>query len=122
MRPDYPRVVATEGLHITYRRSGGIAGVDMAAECLGADLPQDQAQVASDLLAAPTTTPERGADANADSSTAHSRAGADQFSYTVRITQGPRSRTFNWSEGTVPDHARPLLTTLGGFSEPSRVQ
>jgi hypothetical protein len=112
--------VATEGLHITYRRSGGIAGIDMAAECLGADLPQDQAQVASDLLAAPTNTPAR-ARAKADTSAAPLRSGADQFSYTVRITQGARSRTFTWSEGTVPDHARPLLTTLGGFSQPSGV-
>lgn len=105
--------MASEGLHIIYRRTGGFAGIAMAADCLGADLPDDQAQVASDLLgepnleAPPTQLPG---------------PGADQFTYTLLITQGTRSRTFSWSEGTVPDVARPLLATLGGLSAPSRVR
>jgi hypothetical protein len=114
--------VAREGLHITYRRSGGIAGIDMAADCLAADLPGEQAQVAADLLGEPTSAPARGAPAKHDAAPARSGTGADQFTYTVRIMRGSRSRTFSWSEGTVPDLARPLLATLGGLSQPSRVR
>ena len=114
--------MASEGLHITYRRSGGIAGIDLAAECAGADLPEDQAQVASDLIAAPATG-RAGEGAKAEPSPApYGGPGVDQFTYTVRITRGARGRTFNWSEGTVPDLARPLLATLGGLSEPRRGQ
>ena len=112
--------MAREGLHITYRRSGGIAGIYLAAECTGADLPEDQAQVASDLIAAGQAGGER---AKAEPSPAPCGGpGVDQFTYTVRITRGARGRTFNWSEGTVPDSARPLLATLGGLSEPRRGQ
>jgi hypothetical protein len=115
-------VVASEGLHVTYRRSGGFAGIDMAAECLGPDLPEDQAQAASDLLGEPTSASTHGEEAKADPPAASSPGpGADQFTYTVRIRDGARSRTFTWSEGTVPDVARPLLDTLAGLSAPSPV-
>jgi hypothetical protein len=115
--------VASEGLRITYRRSGGIVGIDMAADCLGADLPDDQAQLASDLLGEPSGSQPRGDEARPETPPSPSSGpGADQFTYTVRIVQGARRRTFNWTEGTVPDFARPLLATLGGLSEPSRVR
>ena len=114
--------MASEGLRITYRRSGGIAGIEMAAGCLGADLPKDQAQVASDLLGEPTSDHARGEAKPGTPSAPSSGPGADQFNYTVRITHGTRSRTFNWSEARVPDLARPLLATLGGLSEPSSVR
>ena len=111
----YPRGVATEELHLTYRRSGGFAGIVMAAECLGADLPEDQARVASDLLGA---SAEAGGGERA--SAPPPSPGADQFSYTVRIRRGARSRTVTWSDSTVPDLARPLLSTLGALAQPTR--
>ncbi|WP_406831989.1 protealysin inhibitor emfourin [Pedococcus sp. KACC 23699] len=107
--------MATEELHLIYRRSGGFAGIVMAAECLGADLPEDQARVATDLLGA-TTEAEGGERA----SPPPPGPGADQFSYTVRIRQGARSRTLTWSDSTVPELARPLLSTLGALAQPTR--
>ena len=117
----YPRTVATDELHITYRRSGGFAGIDMAAECVAADLPQDQAELAADLLGAPDDG--EGADATGDDvATPRSgqAPGADQFTYTVRVVQGARSRTLRWVDTTVPEEARPLLATLGGLAKPTR--
>lgn len=117
-RQPYPGVVATEELHLTYRRSGGIAGIVMAAECLGADLPEDQAHVASDLLDADSAGAEGAERASAPTSPAGQ--GADQFSHTVRVRQGTRSRTVTWSDSTVPELARPLLSTLSGLAQPTR--
>lgn len=126
--------MATEELHITYRRSGGFAGIDMAAECLGADLPEEQARVAADLLGATddgqatAATTGTGDDGRAPAAPAGERAtprsgpgpGADQFTYTVRVVQGGRSRTVTWADTTVPEEARPLLATLGGLASPRR--
>lgn len=109
--------MATEELHLTYRRSGGFAGIVMAAECLGADLPEAQARLASDLLGA-SAEAEGGERASAP--TPPPSPGADQFSYTVRISQGARSRTVEWSDSTVPELARPLLSTLGALAQPTR--
>lgn len=104
---------------MTYRRSGGIAGLDLVAECAGSDLPEDHAQVARDLLDAPAGAAERGGPGTVPSS-ARSLPGADRFTYTVHISEGTRHRTFTWSEGTVPTSAEPLLTTLGGLAAPQR--
>jgi hypothetical protein len=118
--------VPTEELRITYRRSGGIAGIDMAAECLATDLPEEQARVAADLLGATDedqARAERGAGAAGAGSAGALSApgpGADQFTYTVRVVSGDRSRTLSWSDSTVPDGARPLLATLAGLARPTR--
>ena len=125
----YPRCVATEELHITYRRSGGFAGIELAAECLGADLPEEQAQVAAALLGGSGTGKEpagaRTSPAGADEDAAPSTpgpTGADQFTYTLRVVQGDRSRTVTWADTTVPEGARPLLATLGGLARPTRAR
>ena len=123
--------MATDELHITYRRSGGFAGIDMAAECLAADLPEDQAKVAADLLAAADdgrATGGTAADAQVPDATGDDAAtprsgqgpGADQFTYTVRVVRGGRSRTVTWADTTVPEGARPLLATLGSLARPTR--
>ncbi|MFC8502505.1 protealysin inhibitor emfourin [Pedococcus sp. NPDC057267] len=123
--------MATEELHITYRRSGGFAGIDLVAECLGADLPEDQAQVAAALLGgsgsgnapagpgAPTST---AGSVEGTAPPAPGPTGADQFTYTVHVVQGRRSRTVTWADTTVPDEARPLLATLGGLARPTRAR
>lgn len=131
MTGTYPRTVAMDELHITYRRSGGFAGIDMLAECLGADLPEDQAQVAADLLGVADdgrATGGTAADAQVPDETGDDAApprsgqapGADQFTYTVRVVRGARSRTLTWADTTVPEEARPLLATLGGLARPTR--
>ena len=120
-RRTYPRAVATEELRIAYRRSGGIAGIDMAAECLAADLPEDQARVAADLLGA--TDEDQASGERDDGAAAAGSApgpGADRFTYTVRVASGARSRTLSWSDSTVPEGARPLLATLAGLARPTR--
>lgn len=114
-RPGPPRAADSDGLHLTFHRSGGFAGIDLVAECPGVDLPQDQVKVAFDLLAAPTS--DR---VGHDSSPASSpfTTGADQFTYTVHIVEGTRRRTFTWSEASVPNSVRPLLALLGARSKP----
>jgi len=107
--------VANE-LHVSYRRSGGIAGVDLVAECAEADLSGDQVQVASDLLSGSAGGHEAGTEQSASSR----GVGADQFTYTLDISRGAHRRTLTWSEGGVPAPARSLLDTLGGLSEPHR--
>ena len=115
--------MGAEELRITYRRSGGFAGVALEAQCRGADLPEDQAQLASDLLAA---TDEAGMpSADAEGAVASSPGpgpgpGADQFTYRLEVVQGTRRRTVSWSDTTVPDAARPLLATLAGLARPTR--
>lgn len=110
--------MASDELHITYLRSGGFAGVDLAAECAGPDLPEDQFRVATDLLSGASkaevpVNPEDSKDARP-----YAGPGADQFTYTVRLSHNQRHRTFHWSDGNVPDVVKPLLTTLGGLAEP----
>ena len=121
--------MATDELHITYRRSGGFAGIDLAAECLGADLPEEQAQVAAGLLGGSDSgdAPDPGGARHRPAGEAGEAApasptptGADQFTHTVRVEQGRRSRTVTWADTTVPVEARPLLATLGGLARPSR--
>lgn len=110
-----------EGLHITYRRSGGIAGIDVSTECTGADLTEDEAQVVADLLSSPEGARASGKRATAEPPTApHIALGFDQFTHTVRIQRGSRARTFTWSDGTVPTSALPLLVTLRGLAKPQR--
>jgi hypothetical protein len=110
--------VTSDELHITYLRSGGFAGVDMTAECVGPDLPEGQLHVATDLVrgAWNSAVPENPKDS--EDSTPDAGRGADQFTYTVHLSEGPRHRTFHWSDGNVPDAVRPLLATLGGLAEP----
>ena len=113
--------MASEELRITYRRSGGFAGVALEAQCRGADLPEDQAQLASDLLIATDEAGMPSADAeDAVASSAGPGPGADQFTYRLEVVQGTRRRTVSWSDTTVPDAARPLLATLAGLARPTR--
>jgi hypothetical protein len=113
--------VGTEELRITYRRSGGFAGVALEAQCRGADLPEDQAQLAADLLAAPEEAGMPSADAEgAVASSTGPGPGADQFTHRLEVVQGARRRTVSWSDTTIPDAARPLLATLAGLARPTR--
>ncbi len=110
--------MASDELHITYLRSGGFAGIDMAAECSGPDLPEGQLHVATDLLGGASSTRAPDKPKGAEDARPDAALGADQFTYTVHLSRGRRHRTFQWSDGNVPDGVRPLLATLGGLAEP----
>lgn len=104
---------------MTYRRSGGFAGLDLVAECAGSDLPEGHAQVARDLLDAPADAAV-GAGPSTVSPPPGSLPGADRFTYTVGISEGARHRTFTWSDAAVPTSAQPLLAALGALAVPQR--
>lgn len=98
-------------LRITYRRSGGFAGIDLAADTHAHELPEDQAALATQLLA----SSQPPADADAPQS-----GPPDQFSYQLHLDDGTRRETYHWSESKVPDAVRPLLKTLNGRAAPAR--
>jgi Emfourin len=96
-------------MRLTYRRSGGLAGIDLTADAKSDDLPSGQADVARQLLTRAATA-TRGASVP---------QGADQFSYTLELDDGTRHRTFHWMEHEVPGDVQPLLTALQRRAHPS---
>jgi hypothetical protein len=101
--------VNAHGLRLSYRRSGGLAGLDLTADAKSDDLPSGQADLARQLLTrAPTATPGPPVP-----------LGADQFSYTLELDDGSRHRTFHWMEHEVPGDVQPLLTALQRRAHPS---
>jgi hypothetical protein len=92
-----------------YRRSGGLAGIDMAAEAQSDDLPTEQAELARQLLSRPPVAVAKTA----------ATGGADQFSYQLRLDDGTRHQSFHWTEHDVPDDVRPLLSTLNHLAHPA---
>ncbi len=96
-------------MRIQYRRSGGIAGIDMTASLDSAELPVEQAQLAAGLLhpagtlAAPAASP----------------APPDGFSYELTVHDGEQAQTHNWSETEVPAVVQPLLASLGQRAQPA---
>jgi hypothetical protein len=90
-------------------RSGGLAGLDMVATVDSADLPPDQQDVVSTLVAEDLRGPG-----------ASRPGGADQFSYQLEIQQGGRTVKRHWDEPEVHESVRPLLGTLTRQAKPSR--
>jgi hypothetical protein len=90
-------------------RSGGLAGLDMVATVDSADLPPDQQDVVSTLVAEDLRGPG-----------ASRPGGADQFSYQLEIQQGGRTVKRHWEEPEVHESVRPLLGTLTRQAKPSR--
>jgi hypothetical protein len=103
----------TSGLHVRYRRSGGIAGVDLVAHTLAEELSAEQAGIAADLLADGPSAgePENPAEAPP--------AQPDQFSYELHLSDGENDRTYRWEDRQVPEHVRPLLAELGRRARPA---
>jgi Emfourin len=96
-------------VRLTYRRTGGLAGIDLTADAQSDDLPTEQAHLARQLLTdAPTAPPQRSV-----------QQGADQFNYTLELDDGTRHRTFHWGEHEVPGDVQPLLTALNRRARPS---
>ena len=97
------------GVRLTYRRTGGLAGIDLTADAQSDELPTAQADVVRRLLRrSPRAT--RGPSGP---------EGADQFSYTLELDDGTRRRTFHWGQHEVPGDVQPLLTALNRRAHPS---
>jgi hypothetical protein len=89
-------------------RSGGLAGVNMVATVDSADLPADQQEVVSTLLAGDLRGPGLGRP-----------GGADQFSYQLEIKDGDNTVTRHWLEPEVHEKVRPLLAALTRQARPA---
>jgi hypothetical protein len=100
---------STSDIAISYRRSGGIAGVDLVAELHSGDLTADDAAVVRNLLARPPAAKP-----------ASSAPRPDQFDHELTLAHGSSRQAFHWSDGEVPDEARPLLAALRRRAEPTR--
>lgn len=99
-------------LRIGYRRSGGFAGIELAAEVSADELATEPAALANRLLADPAFgAPVRPADAFPSA--------ADQFDYQLDLDDGSRRHSFHWAQFQVPDAVRPLLTALTERAAPS---
>jgi hypothetical protein len=99
----------TDPVHINYRRSGGLAGIDMVARVELRELPAEVAQVVTTLI----TDPPAGADQPG-------RGGVpDGFSHELTIEDGDRTYNYQWQDPLIPDFVRPLLTALGPYLHPS---
>lgn len=94
-------------MRIEYRRSGGIAGIDLTASADADELPAELSPVASALLrdAFPARPTGPGM--------------PDGFNYELTVHEAGRARTHHWSEGEVPEVVRPLLTDLGSRAHPA---
>ncbi|SDP78422.1 hypothetical protein SAMN04487914_13928 [Arthrobacter sp. ok909] len=108
-------------LHVSYQRSGGIAGITMAAEAAEPDLPDDVALIAVSLLGGASDMGIRPfSPAEEANSQALPAPGADQFTYELEVSRGSESQTFRWSDTTMPDQVRPLVYSLAQRSQPIR--
>lgn len=94
-------------MRIEFRRSGGLAGIDMTASIDAQDLPAEQAQLATELIASPPPPPGDGGGT------------PDRFSYELTLREGERTQTHRWGETQIPDSVRPLLADLTGRAKPA---
>lgn len=96
-------------VHIDYRRTGGIAGIDMIASVDATDLPAEQARLVNALLTDPRAEPP----------TPSVGGAPDQFSYELTINNGDQTSTRRWEEAQVPEAVRSLLATLAERAYPA---
>jgi hypothetical protein len=97
-------------LRIDYRRTGGFAGIEIAADLAADQLPPPMAELAARLL----TDPALGAPVRSAVP-----GGADHFGYQLRLTDGSRQHTFQWTDFTVPNLVRPLLSAANQVARPT---
>lgn len=96
-------------MHVEFRRSGGIAGIDMTANVDTQQLPDEQAEVVAEL-AKPGSPPAAPANAGGP---------PDTFHYELTVHDGDHTRTHHWAANDVPDTVRPLLADLGRRAQPA---
>jgi hypothetical protein len=97
-------------VRVAFRRSGGLAGVTMAADVDADQLGSSHAAVVEDLLA----------DEPAPAEQTSGGSGPDRFSYELTVHDADRSRTYRWGESEVPEPVRPLIDELSARAEPTR--
>jgi len=101
--------VPTVPMRVEFRRSGGMAGIDMTASVDTAELPVEQAEVAAALMSPGSVPPSPAAAAGAP----------DRFSYELTVRDGEHTQTHHWTETPVPEVVQPLLTGLGHRARPA---
>lgn len=108
--------MASSTVRIRYRRSGGLAGIELAADGTAEELPDEQAALADRMLAGDPSADGGGVMAGSKAGSTR----ADGFEYELRIEDGDHSRTFHWSDTDVPASVRPLLDAMQARSTPVR--
>jgi hypothetical protein len=93
---------------IDFTRSGGVAGVILAASLETADLAADDAIGLGRLLEELPRLPAR------------EGQGADQFSYRLEVDVGGRRQAWTFSESQVPPELRPALSRLAQLAVAAR--
>lgn len=96
------------GVRVDFRRTGGIAGLDLISSADEAELGE-HAAVARQLLAAPPAEPVSAGPA----------PGADRFQYELVVHGDGRSRTVRFGDSTIPDEVRPLIDGLTKRAKPA---
>ena len=95
-------------MRINFERSGGFAGMRITTTVDTQSLPADQASELNQLVASsgffnlPATIPSTG--------------GADQYTYTVTISDQGRQHTVVVKDGSIPPALQPLLQRLTGLA------
>jgi hypothetical protein len=96
-------------IRIKFHRSGGFAGIPLAATATADQLPEDHAAALEGLL---TAGAPGGTHATAPS------GGADRFQYQLDLDDGQRHRSYTWDETQVPEAIQPVLGTLTRMAKP----
>ena len=93
-------------VQVHYRRSGGIAGLDLVADVPAADLQPADARTVADLVAHPPTATPQG-------------RVPDELTHELTLQTGSAEHAFVWGDTQVPDALRPLLSSLRALAAPS---
>jgi hypothetical protein len=100
-------------MKISYRRTGGFAGMVMTFNLNTDTLPPEESQTLRDLVASadffalPPKITSRG-------------PGADQFQYSIMVETEEQQHTIEVNEGSIPENLRPLLNELRLLSRSTR--
>lgn len=97
-------------MQLRYRRSGGIAGIELAASVDADQLTEAEGRLAGRLLTEPA--------AYRPAASPLPSGAADLIEHRLEVSDGDRSESFRWTDLDVPDSVRPLLTTLRGLARP----
>ncbi len=93
-------------VRVSFRRSGGLAGIEIAVVTDADKLSPAQGEMIRALLAAPGSPPPSAS------------GGPDRFTYELQIDDGEHRRVLRWPETAVPDDVRPLIAELTARSRP----
>jgi hypothetical protein len=96
----------SEPVHVTFRRSGGLAGITIGVDTDSDELSPAHVETIRALLAGPDSPPASAPEA------------PDRFSYELQIDDGLRRRVLRWQESQIPDRIRPLIAELSSRSRP----